>query len=107
MTNDARRSDLTPYAAHLAANDVLDEERKFAPQTMYGLSKSGTILSSCDESRRTGNSVHKQHTRCKNVLFDGNAFYAWLLQRKAGTTRGRKIDVRALAAEFSLDDDAS
>jgi hypothetical protein len=99
----AKHSDLTPYAAHLVVNGLLKaagSDREVGPQRMYGLSKRDVVKSTCD----LGGSPHRAHAKCEHVVFDGDDFARWAKAYVKGVlegTRVRRVDVKALLAEYS------
>jgi len=104
----ARKSDLSPYAAHLLVNAIAHRKTPDAkdvrPQMFYGYAKRGVILSYCAASLAGEGSDHKTHAKCEDVLFDGEEFYAWLKRYFAGERTARtQVDVDALSAQFEIE----
>lgn len=101
---DARRSNLTPYAASKVANRLfaLDGRvtRHYTEQTMYGYAKNGRIDSNYKQWKADGG----RGVASYKVELDGESFYAWMQRVVNGsTTTAARHDYDALADEFSLD----
>jgi hypothetical protein len=99
----SQHSDLSPYAASKVIEHVLAKHEiseKQTPQWLYGYAKRGVIAATCDQ----GSSDHRAHAKCTHVMFDGDAFAAWLQRYVAGRVSGSsvrgKTDFAALAAEY-------
>ena len=91
-------SNITPFAAAKVASIVLAQEgidAEVKPQMMYSYAKKGLIASNYTE-RVDG----------EKVLFDGNAFKAWLdryvEQARNGNVSSR-VDYELLAQEFAAE----
>ena len=103
----SQKSNLTPYYAQQIANMRLAAEgidKELSTQRFYGLAKSGTIETICDT--HGASKTHKDGRTCKNSVYVGDSFAAWLDKYVANVLAGggarTKIDIKSLAAEYGV-----
>jgi hypothetical protein len=95
-TENTPHSDVTPFQAAGVASKILGKD--ITPQSMYGLAKNKTIAGNYDEYLAAGGRGHGI-----KVMFDGEAFFAWLKAAKAGNVQSagrRSLD--SLVDEFAV-----